>query len=224
MKNLKMQRGILKGKLTRFQTYLDKIKPNFNDPENPPSQEVIVELQERFLNSNNLLSEFEEISSNILTEIKDEPDLQYHAEFEDVFFSAISQAKVLLNQVGTDSCNSNKSISPPGSVHSHSSRSSPTPCVRLPTINLPKFNGDIENWLEFREIFTDLIHNNHAITNTQKLHYLKASLSGDAAMTIKSLEFSSNNYQIAWDSLCGRYNNPKILIHNHFKAILDLES
>ncbi|KAH1022616.1 hypothetical protein HUJ04_011994 [Dendroctonus ponderosae] len=95
---------------------------------------------------------------------------------------------------------------------------------KLPTINLPKFHGDVDNWMEFRETFSNLIHENDEITNIQKLHYLKASLFGEAAEIIKSLEFTSNNYIIAFNAICERYNNPRMLVHNHVKSILDLET
>uniref|UniRef100_A0AAR5PX68 Peptidase aspartic putative domain-containing protein n=1 Tax=Dendroctonus ponderosae TaxID=77166 RepID=A0AAR5PX68_DENPD len=78
--------------------------------------------------------------------------------------------------------------------------------------------------MEFRETFSSLIHENNEITNIQKLHYLKASLFGEAAEIIKCLEFTSNNYIIAFNAICERYNNPRMLVHNHVKSILDLET
>jgi len=35
--------------------------------------------------------------------------------------------------------------------------------VRLSTIELPKFNGDVAEWLDFRDTFQSLIHNNETI-------------------------------------------------------------
>jgi len=62
--------------------------------------------------------------------------------------------------------------------------------IRLLTIELPKFNGDIAEWLGFRDTFQSLIHNNETIDPIQKFHYLKVALEGNAAQIIKSLEFS----------------------------------
>ncbi|KAH1028449.1 hypothetical protein HUJ05_001803 [Dendroctonus ponderosae] len=139
--------------------------------------------------------------------------------FEKQYFEAISRAEVLKNELGALS----ESSSAPRaqSVHSNSNSNS---FIRLPTINLPKFHGEIDNWMEFRETFSNLIHENHEITNIRKLHYLKASLFGEAAEVIKCLEFTSSNYIIAFNSICERYNNPQMLVHNHVKSILDLET
>jgi len=94
--------------------------------------------------------------------------------------------------------------------------------VRLPTIELPKFKGDIADWLSFRDTFESLIHRNETIDPIQKFHYLKASLEGSAAQIIKSLEFSSVNYTVAWDAICSRFNNKRLLAHNHIKAIVNI--
>jgi len=97
-----------------------------------------------------------------------------------------------------------------------------TPGIRLPTIELPKFNGDIAEWLGFRDTFQSLIHNNETIDPIQKFHYLKAALEGNAAQIIKSLEFSALNYTVAWETICSRFNNKRLLIHNHIKALFNI--
>ncbi|KAF2891795.1 hypothetical protein ILUMI_14378 [Ignelater luminosus] len=68
-----------------------------------------------------------------------------------------------------------------------------------------------------------LIHENEALTDVHKLHYLRASLTGKATETIKSLAISSANYQIAWDSVNDRFNNSRILVYNHIKALFNIE-
>lgn len=44
-----------------------------------------------------------------------------------------------------------------------------SPGIRLPTIELPKFKGVIDEWLGFRDTFESLVHNNETITDIQKL-------------------------------------------------------
>ncbi|KAJ8981054.1 hypothetical protein NQ317_018026 [Molorchus minor] len=80
--------------------------------------------------------------------------------------------------------------------------------------------GIYQNWLEFRDTFRSLIHDNISISHVQKFHYLRASLESDAALVIKSLEISSANYEVAWNTLLERYDNNKLLIHNHIKSLL----
>ncbi|ENN79946.1 hypothetical protein YQE_03618, partial [Dendroctonus ponderosae] len=95
--------------------------------------------------------------------------------------------------------------------------------VKLPPIPLPTFDGAYDVWLFFKDTFHSLIHDNASIANVQKFHYLRLSLKGPAADLLKSLECSAANYDIAWNLLIKRYENEKILIRNHVKALFDLE-
>ena len=112
----------------------------------------------------------------------------------------------------------------PGSSSSHSQIKNVQGIqgVKLPPINLQKFNGDYKDWLEFRDLFESLINANGSIPNIQKFHYLRASLQGGAAQVIRSIELSGESYPLAWDTLCKRYENKKILIQNHIQALFNL--
>lgn len=48
-------------------------------------------------------------------------------------------------------------------------------------------------------------------------------MTGNAIQVIKSLEFSSINYNTAWELVNDRYNNTTLLIHNHVKALFSLQ-
>lgn len=96
------------------------------------------------------------------------------------------------------------------------------PGVRLPTIELPRFRGEIGEWLGFRDTFESLIHNNQSIDPIQKFHYLKAALEGTAVQIVKSLEFSAANYTVAWETICKRFDNKSLLTNNHIKAIFSI--
>ncbi|KAH1021523.1 hypothetical protein HUJ04_011028, partial [Dendroctonus ponderosae] len=52
---------------------------------------------------------------------------------------------------------------------------------------------------------------------------LRASFEGKATEVINSVEFSNSGYLVAWDALMSRFNNSKLLIHNHLRAIFSLE-
>lgn len=92
----------------------------------------------------------------------------------------------------------------------------------MPTIHLPTFDGNYEKWLEFHDTFLSLIHNNEDISRIQKFHYLKSSLRGDAARLISSIDISASGYETAWQAVCKRYDNKKLLIYNHINAIFSV--
>lgn len=54
------------------------------------------------------------------------------------------------------------------------------PEVKLPSINLQRFNGNYMQWLDFKEAFVGLLHNNPTLSDYQKFVYLKTSVEGDA--------------------------------------------
>nr|CAI5863146.1 unnamed protein product [Callosobruchus analis] len=67
-----------------------------------------------------------------------------------------------------------------------------------------------------------MVHSNTKLSNVQRFHYLRSSLSGNAKRVISSLSLSDSNYDIAWDRLCKRYNNKRLLVYNHIKAIHEI--
>ncbi|XP_071629518.1 uncharacterized protein [Temnothorax longispinosus] len=94
--------------------------------------------------------------------------------------------------------------------------------LQLPRITLPKFSGNFAEWENFRGIFESLVAVNESLSNTQKLHYLKASVTGDAALLINSIKVSDAKYQAAWQLLADEYDNQNAIIHSHIHAFTDL--
>lgn len=89
----------------------------------------------------------------------------------------------------------------------HASHSSNLDAVRLPTIQSPTFNGNLEDWSSFFDTYNALFHNNVALTDVQRLHYLKSSLLGLAADIIKNFSITADNYLCAYNELIRHYEN-----------------
>ncbi|CAL1672328.1 unnamed protein product [Lasius platythorax] len=94
--------------------------------------------------------------------------------------------------------------------------------MQLPRITLPKFSGSFVEWENFRGIFESIVANNDSLTNTQKLHYLKSSLIGDAALLVSNIKISETNYDPAWKLLTDEYDNRNAIIHAHIHSFADL--
>ncbi|XP_055590334.1 uncharacterized protein LOC129742461 [Uranotaenia lowii] len=94
--------------------------------------------------------------------------------------------------------------------------------IKLPTISLPEFDGDYEQWLPFHDTYIALIHNNPDLPPIQKFHYLRAALKGEAAQLVESISISSANYNLAWNMLTGRYANEYLLKKKHLQALFDI--
>ncbi|XP_058817404.1 uncharacterized protein LOC131680713 [Topomyia yanbarensis] len=69
--------------------------------------------------------------------------------------------------------------------------------LRLPKIDLPKFNGDFSRWMTYRDTFQSMIHVNAEIPAVVKLQYLLQSLEGEAKKPFESTDVIADNYGIA---------------------------
>ncbi|XP_066599095.1 uncharacterized protein [Prorops nasuta] len=83
--------------------------------------------------------------------------------------------------------------------------------IRLPIIDLPKFSVDYLEWNNFYETFRSIVHDKVYVSGRDKFHYLKSGLQGEAATVIKSLAITSENYEIAWDTLVARYTDKRMI-------------
>lgn len=112
-----------------------------------------------------------------------------------------------------------------GTTLADTSMGSPSNTSRhmLPKIQLVKFSGDYHSWRSFSDMFTSLIGTNQDLSNVMKMHYLKASVIGEAANLISNFQVSGDNFTPAWDKLVNRYENKRVLINNHLDAIFKLK-
>jgi len=229
------KRGSLKSKITVFKNFLSNISISNPDAGIRLEENTRSEISARLIRLKETLDQYDELQSAIDALTQDLAEtLEYRESFENEYFTLLTSANSFLargmptalnaasprlsdnasrgEQLLVDLCERN-----PVSVDAFSRG------VRLPTIELPKFGGDILTWMGFRDTFDSLIHKNASISEIQKFHYLKAALEGSAGQIVKSIEFSAANYEVAWSTLCNRFNNDKMLIHNHIKAIFEIE-
>ena len=84
--------------------------------------------------------------------------------------------------------------------------------VKLPKLEIPKFNGNIINWRGFWDQYKSAIHDNENISEVEKFTYLKSFLADSALATISGLNLNAENYKEAIDILEKRYSNVQVLI------------
>lgn len=108
---------------------------------------------------------------------------------------------------------------PTGNSPFVSSATRQTKSVTLPTISLPTFNGTSDQWESFYDMFNSIIHQNEDLPSVQKLQYLKASLKGEAAATMQSLETTGTNYETAIQLLKEKFEGTKQNLIRHCKIL-----
>lgn len=94
--------------------------------------------------------------------------------------------------------------------------------ISLPQIKIPIFTGNYEEWTPFEDMFKNVIHNNEALSEIEKMNYLKAHVTGEAGRAIQHFQISSANYHIAWGHLKERYSNERLITNKLINKILDL--
>ena len=95
--------------------------------------------------------------------------------------------------------------------------------VRLPKIEIKRFNGDATEWQTFYDSFECAVHKNKQISNIEKMNYLINLLEGEAASTLKGLQLSNANYEVALNMLQERYGDEQVLISSFMNKLLNLE-
>ncbi|KAK4317024.1 hypothetical protein Pmani_011836 [Petrolisthes manimaculis] len=108
-----------------------------------------------------------------------------------------------------------------GSVSGQSSsRDSDVTNVKLPKLELPKFNGEVTQWQSFWDQFFSHIDATD-LPVISKFTYLMSLLEGDAKNVVKGLAHTCANYSVACGLLKERYNKPERIIFAHVQALLN---
>ncbi|XP_029165665.1 uncharacterized protein LOC114936590 [Nylanderia fulva] len=98
------------------------------------------------------------------------------------------------------------------------------PGVQLPRVPVPRFSGAFGEWRSYHDLFELLVRSNVALSAVQKMHYLKQGLSGEPERLIRNFGVTSENFESAWQKLCDRYNNKRLLVTAHLSALVDIAS
>lgn len=207
-KELTRKRASYKGRLTFFSNYLNSLDPS------TLSTSEVSELQLRLSRLEAMYEQYDEVQVSLECNTDNmDSQLLERSEFESIYYKSISRAQeILANYKKTDQVNSDATLI-----------SSNHKFVKLPTIQLPKFNGSYTNWLEFHDTFVSLIHSNDDMNDINKFHYLRSSLEGSAAVVINSIQFSAANYSVAWQLLCGRFDNKHLLTQHHVSTLFNID-
>lgn len=214
LKHCRLRRRTIKGQIMGIHTFLDTQQV---DPDYEHIQACMKGLKEYF-----------DVFNFVQMQLEDqEPDNEEHEqsrqEKEANYYRAVGRARTLLKKsAGTVESQSENSNS---RVHGNSNLQIMNTSIyrRLPELNPPKFDGQLENGASFKSHFTSMISNNRHLQNSDKLQYLQSSLTGRAAKAIESLEITDADYEDAWQLLTDKDDNKRKAIMRHGKVLEDIE-
>jgi hypothetical protein len=146
------------------------------------------------------------------------PDIPYFVNedyflYEDLFTCILADLKDLA------SASTNSTQSQPGQAVSGLQPQPGDGLLKLPRIYLPSFSGVYEEWPAFQDLFSSLVHNNSSLSQVQKLHYLKSTLTGEAESLLRHVQITDDNYEHAWQTLKLRYGNKRIIVNSIMKRL-----
>lgn len=159
--DLKRKRGVIKGSLTRIITFVNKFDP---------VEHAVSLLDFRQEELPQINRKFDAIQCEIeLIAVDDMEDAEQERErFEADYYNIRSRIQELINaERPTSTTGQNVSF---GNT-SISNR------VQLALIPLPKFNGNIQDWPSFYDVFKALVHHDESLSAAQKFYYLRSCLS-----------------------------------------------
>ncbi|KAI5630680.1 putative peptidase (DUF1758) domain-containing protein [Phthorimaea operculella] len=230
---LRRKRGTCKQLLTNF----EKFVVGFGD-DLIANQVQVIEIKTRLSKIDATYAEFCLIQSefeNLVSDDELEAEYVERSEYDTKYYRNVARAEALClsyekskpkkakASTGRSGTGSGSSSTPIDDEDTVKKTDNAMLGVKLPTITIPKFSGEYGNWLEFRDTYISMIHSRTCLSNIQKFHYLRASLVESAAEVIRALDFSAANYTLAWNLLCERYDNTRLLVQNHVKAIFNEE-
>ena len=94
--------------------------------------------------------------------------------------------------------------------------------VKLPKIELQKFDGNIVNWQTFWDQYNSSVHSQETLSAIDKFSYLKGLLCTQASECISGLALTTENYEEAIVLLTERFGNKQLLINAHMDSFVKL--
>ena len=95
--------------------------------------------------------------------------------------------------------------------------------IKLPTLKITTFSGDITTWQSFWDQYNSAIHSNKEISDINKFNYLHSFLCEEARSIISGLAPTSSNYTTAVGLLQKRYGNTQVLISSVMNKFVTLQ-
>ena len=170
------------------------------------------------INFEEKVTKIKAVDDDIFELINDQDELEkemmdaLHAN--DIYYDTISKIEVHLK----------KTLSP------HSSPSSSPSVtrrveekVKLPKIELQKFDGDFMAWQTFWDQYESTVHKQAHLSNIDKFTYLKSLLNSNASECIAGLALTNENYNEAILLLKERFGNKQLLINAYINSFIKLQ-
>ena len=97
-----------------------------------------------------------------------------------------------------------------------------THSVKLPTIKLNPFTGDVEEWSRFWEQFTNSIDQNPAVSQIDKHVFLRGYLEGEPKNLVDGISITADTYDVTKKILLSKYGDKNRIVQAHIDFLENL--
>ena len=92
-------------------------------------------------------------------------------------------------------------------------------CIKLPPVQIPKFDGDTLAFHDWINIFEASVHENRSISQTHRITYLQNSVSGKAKDLIRGYSCNPAFYNVALAELESRFGSPQHVVTAYIRRL-----
>jgi hypothetical protein len=118
-----------------------------------------------------------------------------------------------VNVTITDTCTAAAAVAP----------IAPSGMIKLPTIKLEPFSGDIETWARFWEQFKQSVNNDPSLTTINKHIFLWGYLEGEPKHLVEGIAVVAETYEETKKILEARYGDKNRIIQAHLDYLEDVK-
>ncbi|XP_037521402.1 uncharacterized protein LOC119398643 [Rhipicephalus sanguineus] len=211
MERLVKKRKVIRAQITRL----------INDYENRPQpldENEAAILHARLASWNNEVNSVNDEIEPLVTDEDAENEFQQTCEYKDRIVACLAR---LQRQMTVTSRPTN--AEPAGNGSASQTTSELRTRVKLPKFELVKFSGRRSDWQPFWEVFEQVVDKNEELSLLDKFHYLRSSVTGDAAAALAGIPPTSRCYRDAVELLKGRFGNNELLMQEHMRSLLDIK-
>ncbi|XP_037529331.1 uncharacterized protein LOC119406672 [Rhipicephalus sanguineus] len=168
------------------------------------THEQLDSIYERLKTNNDELNKINNELESVITDEDFQSEYETILEYEDNATRILTELISRRNRISSTPAEEGSGSGPATNVIATPSERTG---AKLPKLTIAPFSGDVCKWTEFWEQFLQIVHNNVTLTTTEKFHYLRQFLKGDAASAVAGLPTTEACYKDAVDLLQKRFGD-----------------
>ncbi|UYV78348.1 hypothetical protein LAZ67_16001032 [Cordylochernes scorpioides] len=186
---------------------------------NSPDEYLVIGKREFIVHYYQQIKEYDEKFENELVNSEDYDEQAVMKELESTanYAKMYSDIQIRINKILEAKAEEKKAISEAGSEGSRRAN------LKLPKMELPCYNGGLENWISWWSRFK-MIHEDRDLNNDEKMYYLvQAMIPGSQAhRLLGTYTHAGENYKSAIIALKSRFGDKNLLVELYLREFLNL--